>query len=84
DAFSALNLALHHQRYTRVLAMLADVRQAAQVRRAAASIAGMCALNARLARGLAPPTTPDPAWAGEWSAESALCALPEMGGRREP
>ncbi|MGE3849782.1 MAG: hypothetical protein AB7I01_23065, partial [Gammaproteobacteria bacterium] len=80
DAFTALNLALHHQRYTRVLAMLADVGQAAQVRRAAASIAGMCRLNARLASGLPQPTTLDSAWAAEWRAESALCALPEMGG----
>lgn len=80
DAFSALNFALHHQRYTRVLAMLADAHQAAQVRRAAASIAGMCALNARLVRGLSASPTPDPVWAGEWRAERALCALPEMGG----
>lgn len=80
DAFSALNFALHHQRYARVLAMLDDAQQAAQVHRAAASIAGMCALNARLVRGLPPAPMSDPASAAEWRAERALCALPEMGG----
>ena len=78
DTPSALQRALHHQRYAAVLEMFNNDAQAVQVRRAAASIAAMCALNVRLAKGLESEPALDPDAARQRAAEQVLCARSEI------